>query len=52
MNQDLYDKALKLYERFTRTPPNNEIEQRLVEARKRELDDSMAELQRWLKVVS
>jgi hypothetical protein len=51
MNQDLYNYTLQQYTRYTREPPRNEAEERAVEARKKELDECSADLQRWLEVV-
>jgi hypothetical protein len=50
VRQDLFNYTLQQYTRYTREPPRNEAEERAVEARKKELDECSADLQRWLEV--
>ncbi len=52
MKQNIYQAVEKRYERYTRTSPRSETEARIVADLKKEVDFSLAELQKWLDTVS
>jgi len=51
MKQSTYQECLRQYERFMRTPPRNENEERTAADLKKQVDINSIKLQKWLELV-